>query len=261
MRRPRAPPATASICMPRPSTCTSTASRCATSSMPAGRARCPAGSATTTRTCISTLEPAAGGSATLPYRNSPRFPPGCASFCSMRGTSHHHGATGQSDETRRNPLRLGRHDLSGAQLRAAGGGGALAHPRPADDLGHLGAQNADRNARSTGGAPLKLPIRVSPDRVVLYGIGLFLIGMWQFVINAHDPNLADWPCFWVGGATVGTRALLDANLHAAFAQAHGIHPAIWAYLPAFAWLYLPAAHFSLFATYVANAIAMLAIEI
>ncbi len=84
--------------------------------------------------------------------------------------------------------------------------------------------------------------------------------MWQLIFSTlRHPNLADWPCFWVGGATVGTRALLDPHLHAAFAQAHSIRPAIWAYLPAFAWLYLPAAHFSLFATYIANAIAMLAI--
>ncbi|HEY6325524.1 MAG TPA: glycosyltransferase family 87 protein [Candidatus Cybelea sp.] len=88
-----------------------------------------------------------------------------------------------------------------------------------------------------------------------------MIGLWQLVCNTllGHPNFADWSCFWAGGATVGTRALLDPNLHAAFAQAHGIRPAIWPYLPAFAWLYAPAAHFSLFATYIANAIAMVAI--
>ncbi|HVR46036.1 MAG TPA: glycosyltransferase family 87 protein [Candidatus Binatia bacterium] len=88
-----------------------------------------------------------------------------------------------------------------------------------------------------------------------------MIGLWQLVCNTllGHPNFADWSCFWAGGATAGTRALLDPNLHAALAQAHGIRPAIWAYLPAFAWLFVPAAHFSLFATYVANAIAMLGI--
>jgi Glycosyltransferase family 87 len=87
-----------------------------------------------------------------------------------------------------------------------------------------------------------------------------LIGLWQLVRNTlHDPNFADWSCFWVGGATAGTRALLDPNLHAAFAQVHGLRPAIWPYLPAFAWLYAPAARFSLLSTYVANAVAMLAI--
>ncbi len=87
-----------------------------------------------------------------------------------------------------------------------------------------------------------------------------MLGLWQLVRNTlHDPNFADWSCFWVGGAIAGTRALLDPNLHTAFALAHGIRPAIWPYLPAFAWLYVPAAHFSLLASYVANCIAMLAI--
>ncbi len=87
-----------------------------------------------------------------------------------------------------------------------------------------------------------------------------MLGLWQLVRNTlHDRNLADWSCFWAGGATVGTRALLDPNLHAAFALARGLRPAIWPYLPAFAWLYAPAAHFSLFASYVASVIVMFAI--
>jgi len=107
---------------------------------------------------------------------------------------------------------------------------------------------------------MDVPLRVSRDRIVLYGSGLFLIGLWQLVRNTlQDSNFADWSCFWVGGATVGTPALLDLRLHAAFAQAHALRPAIWPYLPAFAWLYVPAAHFSLFASYLANTIAMLAI--
>lgn len=53
--------------------------------------------------------------------------------------------------------------------------------------------------------------------------------------------------------------MLDPALHAAFAQAHGLRPAIWPYLPAFASLYAPGAHVSLLTSYVANAIAMLAI--
>jgi hypothetical protein len=95
---------------------------------------------------------------------------------------------------------------------------------------------------------------------VLYGATFFLIGLWQLVRNTiHDPNFADWSCFWVGGATAGTRALLDPSLHSAVALAHGLRPAVWPYLPAFAWLYVPAAHGPLLVTYVANAIAMLAI--
>jgi hypothetical protein len=127
-------------------------------------------------------------------------------------------------------------------------------------VGHLGTQDADRDARQAD-APLSLPIRVSRDRIVLYGSAVFLIGLWQLVRNTLGdyPNFADWSCFWVGGATAGTPALLDPNLHFAFALTHGLRQAIWPYLPAFAWLYAPAAHVSLLASYVANILAMLAI--
>jgi hypothetical protein len=127
-------------------------------------------------------------------------------------------------------------------------------------VGHLGTQDADRDARPAD-APLGLPIRVSRDRIVVYGSAVFLIGLWQLVRNTLGdyPNFADWSCFWVGGATAGTRALLDPNLHSAFALTHGLRQTIWPYLPAFAWLYAPAAHVSLLASYVANIFAMLAI--
>jgi len=107
---------------------------------------------------------------------------------------------------------------------------------------------------------MRVPIRVSRERVVLYGSALFLFGLWQLVRNTlHDLSHADWSCFWVGGATVGTKTLLDPGLHYAFAHAHGLRAAIWPYVPAFAWLYAPAAHFSVLSGYIVNAAAMLAI--
>ncbi|MBV8344113.1 MAG: DUF2029 domain-containing protein, partial [Candidatus Eremiobacteraeota bacterium] len=155
---------------------------------------------------------------------------------------------------------MGHRTLFGAQPPPGGGGGPLAHSRSADGLGHLGAQDSGLDARSTAAPLTRIPIPVSRDRIVLYGASLFLIGLWQLVRNTlHDPNFADWSCFWVGGATAGTRALLDPNLHAAFAQGQGLRPAIWPYLPAFAWLYAPAAHASLLASYVANTVGMLAL--
>jgi hypothetical protein len=106
---------------------------------------------------------------------------------------------------------------------------------------------------------MRVPIRVSRDRVVLYGSALFLLGLWQLVRNTlHDLSHADWSCFWVGGATVGTKTLLDPGLHYTFAHAHGLRAAIWPYLPAFAWLYAPAAHFSVLSGYIVNAAAMFA---
>jgi hypothetical protein len=107
---------------------------------------------------------------------------------------------------------------------------------------------------------MRVPIRVSRDRVVLYGSALFFFGLWQLVRNTlHDLSHADWSCFWVGGATVGTKMLLDPTLHYPFAHALGLRAAIWPYLPAFAWLYAPAAHFPVLAGYIVNAAAMFAI--
>lgn len=101
------------------------------------------------------------------------------------------------------------------------------------------------------------PIRISRDRVWLYGSALFIAGLWQLVnTTLRDPNLADWSCFWAGGATAGTRELLDPHLHSAFQSMHGYVVAIWPYLPAFAWLFVPAAHLSLLAGYAANAALM-----
>jgi len=106
---------------------------------------------------------------------------------------------------------------------------------------------------------MDLPVRISRDRVIVYGAALFLIGLWQLVrITGHDPSLADWSFFWTGGATVGTHALLDPRLHFAFETAHGFQKGIWSYLPGFAWLFVPASHLSLIGSYVANVVAMLA---
>ncbi len=106
----------------------------------------------------------------------------------------------------------------------------------------------------------ELPLRVSPERAVLYGAALFAIGLWQLVrITLRDPNFADWAFFWTGGATAGTRALLDPELHFAFERSHGFQNGIWPYLPAFAWLYVPASHLPLALSFAFNAVAMLAL--
>lgn len=105
-----------------------------------------------------------------------------------------------------------------------------------------------------------MPLRISRDRVAIYGAALFAIGLWQLVRNTvRDPNFADWAFFWTGGATAGTRALLDPQLHLAFERAHGLQAGIWPYLPAFAWLYVPASRLPIAAGYAISAVAMLGI--
>ena len=108
--------------------------------------------------------------------------------------------------------------------------------------------------------PMDVPIRVSRDRVFLYGATFFVLGLWQIVRDAvHNPRVSDWTDFWSGGATVGTPALLTPSLRFAFQVAHGFHRAIWPYPPAFAWLYEPASHLSVAASFSVNIAVMLAL--
>jgi hypothetical protein len=80
---------------------------------------------------------------------------------------------------------------------------------------------------------LNLPLRVSRDRIVVYGAAVFLAGLWQLLNNTlRDRNMGDWALFWTGGATVGTGALLDPRAHLAFERAHGFAGGIWPYVPA-----------------------------
>jgi len=110
--------------------------------------------------------------------------------------------------------------------------------------------------RAWGGG-IRLPIRVAPDRVIAYGVTLFLLFLWQLVNNTiHDPSFADWSDFWSGGATVGTQALINPQLHFAFEQSHGFGTNIWPYVPAFAWLFVPASHGPLLETWILNALLM-----
>ncbi len=107
---------------------------------------------------------------------------------------------------------------------------------------------------------MTLPLRISRDRVAIYGAALFAIGLWQLVRNTvADRNFADWAFFWTGGATAGTRALLDPHLHLAFERSHGLEAGIWPYLPAFAWLYVPASHLPIAVGYAISVAAMLGI--
>lgn len=106
---------------------------------------------------------------------------------------------------------------------------------------------------------IEIPLRVSRDRVVVYGTAIFSAGLWQLLRNTfHDADRGDWAFFWAGGATAGTSALLDPHLHILFELAHGFHGGIWPYVPAFALLYVPASHAPLDVGYVLNLVAMLA---
>lgn len=98
-----------------------------------------------------------------------------------------------------------------------------------------------------------MPLRLSPDRVVLYGVTLFVFGMLPALLG----HPGDWQRFWAGGATVGTSALFNEAEHLGFQTARGIGMGIWTYPPAFAWAFLPAAHLTISAGYALNFVFML----
>jgi hypothetical protein len=98
-----------------------------------------------------------------------------------------------------------------------------------------------------------VPLRISPDRLILYGIALLAFGALPALLG----HPGDWQRFWAGGATVGTSALFNEGEHIAFQAAHGIGTGIWTYPPAFAWAFLPAAHLPIAIGYVINFVFML----
>jgi hypothetical protein len=98
-----------------------------------------------------------------------------------------------------------------------------------------------------------IPLRLSLDRVRLYGTALAIIGCAP-LLRVYP---GDWPTFWFAGATVGTSALIDPRARAAFQLAHNLNLAPWVYPPAFAWIYFPFAHMSIAAGYAIDVVLML----
>jgi hypothetical protein len=100
-------------------------------------------------------------------------------------------------------------------------------------------------------------LRIGNDRIRLYGVGLFFVGMSQLRFVASVGKFWDWIDFYVAGATVGTRALLDPAERAAWGAAHRLSVTAFMYMPGFAWLLSPAAQLSLAWGFAANGILML----
>src|SRR6185369_14347708 len=101
-------------------------------------------------------------------------------------------------------------------------------------------------------------LRIGSDRVRLYGVGLFLIGMSQIRFVRSVGRFWDWVDFYIAGATVGTGALLDPVQRAAWGAAHQASVTAFMYMPGFAWLLWPAGHVSLLWGFTANAVLMVA---
>jgi hypothetical protein len=101
-------------------------------------------------------------------------------------------------------------------------------------------------------------LRIGKERVRLYGVGLFLIGMSQMRFVKSVGHFWDWLDFYIAGAMAGSRALLDPVAHAAWGQAHHLPVTAFVYMPGFAWILVPAAHVSLAWGFTLNTIVMLA---
>jgi hypothetical protein len=107
-----------------------------------------------------------------------------------------------------------------------------------------------------------LSLRISRDRIVLYGSAIFIAGLYQLVVQVvRDLNRSDWSSIWSGGATVGTPALMDPKLHCAFQQAHHVWCGIWAYPPAVALFVWPVAKLSMPLSYAIDLIVMSAFAV
>lgn len=96
--------------------------------------------------------------------------------------------------------------------------------------------------------PSEAPLRLSRERILLYGATLACVGLIPLLVIPHyfvrTAYEADWGNFWAAGATVGTSTLLDPWLHAAWQTAHHMRVQSFAYPPAVAWLYAPFSHLS-----------------
>lgn len=111
-----------------------------------------------------------------------------------------------------------------------------------------------------------LPLRLSTDRIWLYGSFLILFGLLPLLLfpNAYG-NRWRWSTLWAGnwayfvggGATVGTPDLLGPG-HISWELAHGFFIALpWDYPPAVAWFFAPFAHIPLSWGFWINAVLML----
>jgi hypothetical protein len=106
------------------------------------------------------------------------------------------------------------------------------------------------------------PLRLSPDRVWLYGAACAIVTSLPFILFGWFRDAAyhgDLGVFWSAGANAGTAALADSIRLGAWQAARHISAQPFLYLPAFAWLYAPLSHLSPMTALVIEEIAMAAL--
>jgi Glycosyltransferase family 87 len=111
-------------------------------------------------------------------------------------------------------------------------------------------------------ATVQLPLRISRDRIVLYGLVIFIAGLYQLVMmDLFARNRGDWSAFWSGGATVGTATLTDPKLHCGFQYAHGLSCNVWTYPPGTAFLFWPLAQLPFHVSYIVALLVLSALAV
>jgi Glycosyltransferase family 87 len=91
----------------------------------------------------------------------------------------------------------------------------------------------------------RLPLRISRDRVWLYGATLAIITGLPFVLLGWFREAAyrgDFALWWSAGRNAGTRALINPAQLIAWQSAHHLGTQPFPYPPGFAWFYAPLSH-------------------
>jgi hypothetical protein len=100
-------------------------------------------------------------------------------------------------------------------------------------------------------AVVELPLSISRGRVLIYGLAIFIAGLYQLVLeDIFAPNRGDWSFFWSGGANVGTTSLMNPALFCGFQSAHGFSCDPWIYPPAAALIFWPFSLLPFHASYI-----------
>jgi Glycosyltransferase family 87 len=91
-----------------------------------------------------------------------------------------------------------------------------------------------------------MPLRISRDRVWLYGTAFLILAGLPFALLGWFREAVyrgDFAFWWSAGRNVGTRALIDAPRLMAWQSAHHVGREPFVYPPGFAWFYAPISHF------------------
>jgi len=96
-------------------------------------------------------------------------------------------------------------------------------------------------------ATASVPLRLSVDRIRLYGVGCVIMGLSPFAVLLprwlrYGTSQGDFANYWAAGSTVGTPVLMTPGALATWQSARHLAPQPFVYPPGFAWFYVPFAH-------------------